>query len=275
MKINTLLVLGFLVCGMCFAQTKITLDVDSAKEGYVKAGKLTVTPNDNSVSYSDGKITIEAAFEGAEYSVSGYFEGQVVLLTKNTVLKLAGAYIENNEGEPAVLCEAKAEVSSVENTVNYLVSRGTSSEKVAALHGRKNLVIGGSGTTYCLGNIYHGIKGDDVKIKGSGTLYSQGNEKGSALNCRSLTVEQGKTFKAYFINSKNAIKADNTITINSGEFYLYNNETAFKTALLKDSPKEKHGVILYGGTFHLSGNTNLHSTEKKAYLVRGAKIIGE
>ena len=274
MKRTYLLGLALLACSLTYAQTKITVNADSAKSMYIEK-QISVTPDDGSVTFSGGTIKIEPKAEGVEYTISGYFNGQVIISTKNTILKLANLYLENTSGQPALLCEGKAEISSKEGSTNYIVSSGTSIEKYAALHARKNLVLGGSGTLYVEGNIYHGIKGDDVKIKGSGKLYSQGSKNGSALNCRSLTVEAGKTFTAYFVNSKNGIKADNTIIINSGDFYLYDNETAFKTDLLKDSPKEKHGIILYGGTFHLSGNTNLHSTEKKAYLVRGAKIIGE
>lgn len=69
--------------------------------------------------------------------------------------------------------------------------------------------------------------------------------------------------------------SDKKITISSGNFYFYNNGTALKTDTSKDSPKEKHGIALYGGVIHSEGNEVLHSTDNKAFLLRGAKIIGE
>lgn len=273
---KTLLLLAFLAGSTCFAQAKITINSADAKKTYI-GKEFSISPADSTISFSDKKITISANTEGVEYKVSGYFNGRIVVTTKNTVLKLSDCYIENTDGEPAIFCQAKTEISSTDGTINYIVSSGkkSSEEKYAALQGRKNLVLGGSGTLYIDGAVYHGIKADDVKIKGSGSLYAQGTAKGAALNCSSLTVEKDKTFKAYFINSKNGIKADNTITISSGNFYFYNNGTALKTDTSKDSPKEKHGIALYGGVIHSEGNELLHSTDNKAFLLRGAKIIGE
>ncbi len=275
MKKTILLALALFAGSSLFAQ-KIIIDSATAKSSYI-GQKLSITPDDGTISIKNNRVTIAANAEGVEYTISGYFNGRIVVYTKNTVLKLAGAYLENTDGEPAVFCEAKTEISTTDGTINYIVSsgKGSADGKYGALQGKKNLVLGGSGTLYVDGSTYHGIKADDVKIKGSGTLYVQGTAKGSGLNCTSLTVEKDKTFKAYFINSKNGIKADNTITISSGEFFLYNNGTAFKTDTQQEAPKEKHGIALYGGLIHTFGNGELHSTDKKAFLVRGAKIIGE
>ena len=253
------------------AAPKMTLNVTSAKKNY--SPDFTITPLDKTVTVKGNTITLAPAAEGVTYTLSGYFDGKIINKTKNTVIKLKGAYLENTNGEAALYGEAKTEVSTTKDTVNYIVSSGRSNDKTAAVQCKKNLVLGGSGTLYAVSSVYHGVKGDDVKIKGSGIFYLQGTDKGSALNCRSLTVEKEKSFKAYFLNSKNGVKADNTITISSGEFFFYNNETAFKTDMKKDAPKEPHGITLTGIVVHTSGNSSLYATEAKAYKASGTKLI--
>lgn len=226
-KILTCLAIALLTVSAVCAE-KVTIDAAGAKKSYV-AQKLTIEPMDSTVTVKGKTITIAPKTEGKTYTISGYFDGQIVNKTKNTVLKLKGAYLENTSGAAAVYGEAKTEISTSKGTTNYIVSAGKSAEKNAALQSKKNLVLGGSGTLYVRGDVYHGIKADDVKIKGSGTLYAQGTKKGSALNCRSLTVEKDKTFSVYLVNSKNAVKADEAITLASGTFYLYDVENTLKT----------------------------------------------
>ena len=272
MKKNVLFIpVIFLTAGL-FAQ-KMTLDVASAKKSFGTA--ITIAPMDSTVTVTKDKITIAPKKEDVTYTISGYFNGQIVNKTKNTVLKLKDAYLENTSGAAAIYGEAKTEVSTTSGTVNYVVSSGTADAKNAAIQFKKNLVLGGSGTLTVKVDVYHAVKADDVKIKGSGAFYLQGTDKGSGLNCHSLTVEKGKTFSAYFLNSKNAVKADNTILIQSGNFYLYDNETAFKTDTKKEDPKNPHSITLSGGVFHTSGNKNFYETEKKAYKALGSKITEE
>ncbi|MBQ6780976.1 MAG: carbohydrate-binding domain-containing protein [Treponema sp.] len=260
---------------LCTASAKdITIDAAGAKKAYA-AQKIMIEPMDKTVTVKGKIITIAPKKEGVTYTISGYFDGQIINKTKNTVLKLKGAYLENTSGAPAIYGEAKTEVSTTKDTTNYVVSDGKSADKTGAIHSKKGLVLGGSGTLYAVGNVYHGVKGDSVKIKGSGTLYAQGTKKGAAVNCDSLTVEKDKTFRAYLVNSKNAVKADTTITISSGEFFLYGNETAFKTDTKKDAPKEPHGITLSGGSVYVSKGTVLQETESGAYKVTGTKIVEE
>lgn len=249
------------------------LNSESAKSSYGK--EFTITPMNSSVKITKRTVTITPKTEGETYTLSGYFNGQIINRTKNTILKLNGAYLENSNGEPAIFSEAKIEISSAKGTVNYLISSGRNESKTAALQCKKNLVIGGSGTTCILGNVYHAVKADEIKLKGSGTFYAQGTKKGAAINCQSLTVEKDKTFTAYLMNSKNGVKADGTINIQSGEFYLSNLETGFKTNTIKDLPKEEHGITLSGGTFHTDKVTALHSTDKNAYKDSGAKFLNK
>ncbi len=211
-------------------------------------GKISVSPMDF-VSISDSKIEIAPKKEDCVYTISGYFDGQIVIRTKNTVLKMKGAYLENSSGEPAVFCEAKAEISTSKGTQN-VISCGEGGGKTGALHSKKNLVLGGSGTLFVTGGAQHGVKADDVKIKGSGEFFIQGTKKGSALNCRSLAVEKGKTFKAYFLNSKNGIKADQTISIGSG-----------KTDTKDEDSSVPHSIVISGGAVHTKNNGRLYESD--------------
>ncbi|MBR1714475.1 MAG: carbohydrate-binding domain-containing protein [Treponema sp.] len=263
------------VAGLCaFAHGQgAAIDIDGARQSYGRT--LTITPSDRTVTIAEDRIVIAPKKEDVTYTISGYFNGQIVSRTKNTVLKFSNAFIENDKGLPAVYCEAKTEISTAAGTVNYVVSSGDSSEKAAAIHGKKNMALGGSGTLYAVGRVYHGIKADDVKIKGSGNFYLQGTDKGSALNCRSLTVEKGKTFKAYFLNSKNGVKADDSILIQSGSFFMQNLGTAFKTDTKEDAPKTQHFIRLTGGSVVASGVKNLHKTEGGAWQASGASVREE
>ena len=274
-KTLALIVASALLVSSLHAQQTITIDAESAKKSFSQT--ISVTPMDKTVKITKNTVVIAPKAEGITYTISGYFNGQIINKTKNTVLKLKDAYIENTAGDAAIYGEAKTEISTTNGTTNYIVASGKAKgdAKIGAIHGKKNLVLGGSGTLYVLGSVYHGVKADDEKIKGSGTLYLQGTQKGSGLNCDSLTVEKEKSFKAYFINSKNGVKAENTISIASGEFFFYNNETALKTDTKKDNPKEAHSITLSGGTFHNGANAEFHSTEKNAFSANGALIVNE
>ncbi|MCR5218413.1 carbohydrate-binding domain-containing protein [Treponema sp.] len=235
-------------------------------------GEFKISPQDNSVTIEKNVITIAPKKEAVQYEITGYFNGQIVNKTKNTILKLNNAYIENTDGQPAIYGEAKTEISAKEDSVNYIISSGTSANKNAALHCKKNLEIGGKGTLYIQGKTYHGVKADDVKIKGTGKFYFEGTKKGSCINCKTFTVEKGKTFTAYLSNAKNAIKADETIFIDSGNFEISGNSTVFKTDTKEDDPSSPHGIRLSGGVFKTSKNGTLYDTDKNAYKASGAKI---
>ena len=228
-------------------------------------GNFSIEPMDKSVKITKKAVILSPEEEGTVYTVSGYFQGQLINKTKNTVIKLNNAFIENKSGNAAIYGEAKTEISTVAGTKNFLLSAGRSEDKTAAIQGRKNLEFGGSGSLYVKGSVYHGIKGDDVKIKGSGSYFIQGSKRGAGIKCDSLLVEEGKKFTVCLFDSKNGIKADNTIKISSGNFYFYGLSTALKTDTKKDAPAEEHGISLMGGSIHKKNVQNFYSTEKNAY----------
>ncbi len=275
MKNFLLLLLIFPLLTSCIkksAPEKLRIDGSEARENFGK--EIIISPMDN-VTIGSHLVTISPQDENTTYTISGYFDGQIVTSTKNTVIKLHNAYLENTSGKPALRCKAKTEVSSTNGTTNYIVSRGRGWAKNAALLSLGGLILGGSGTLYVNGKICHGIEAENVKIKGTGTLYVQGTKRGSALCCDNFTVEADKSFSAYFLNAKNGIKADETMNIASGNFYLYNNEIALKTDLNMEAPDRNHGITITGGKFHTYKNTILFITEQGAYNNIGATFAEE
>ncbi|MCR4823327.1 MAG: carbohydrate-binding domain-containing protein [Treponema sp.] len=252
---------------------RMTIDVESEKSSYGK--NISISPMDDSVIISKHKISIAPHEENQTYTISGYFDGQILVNTKNTIIKLDRAYLENSSGKAALQSSAKIEVSSAKDSCNYIISSTRRFARSAALQSKRGLVLGGSGILKIKGAACHGIEADDVKIKGSGTLYVEGRKYGSALNCESLEVNEEKTFTAYFLNSKNGIKADKTVAISSGNFYFYDNNTAIKTDTKSESPKEAHSITLYGGNFYHDGKGEFTFTDENAFNVKGAQIFEE
>ncbi len=187
-----------------------------------------------------------------EYTLTGTFDGQIINKTKATVLNLNGVTLTNTNA-PAIYGEKKIELSPKKKTTNTITVTGDSTEKVAAVYCKKAIEIGGSGTLNISGNIYHGVKGGDVKLKGSLTLKIDGIKSspypdGSAINCETLLVEEEKTFTATLKNYKHAIKADKTIDIASGTFNVENVEVLMKTETVTTDPDKEHHIKISGGT---------------------------
>jgi len=241
------------------AAQRLEIDAESVKALFNK--KISIEPMDD-VKISGNKITLSPHSEGTTYTISGYFDGQITVNTKNTILKLKDAYLENSSGKEAVIAKAKTEISTGKDSTNYIVSRGRGFSKKAALEAKRTLVFGGSGTLFVKGSVCHAVEAEDVKIKGSGVFYFEGTKRGSALTCQSLEVEKDKNFSAFFLNSKNGIKADQSILINSGNFHVYSNKFAFKTDTKDNAPKKTHSIKLLGGFFDLAENESDFLTDE-------------
>ena len=249
----------------CVVRTEpLRLSVDGENTRLAYGVDISITPM-TGVTMGRRLITIAPEQEGLTYTLYGYFNGQIVSKTKNTVLVLNGLYLEQNGAKSALRCTAKTEIRTVDGSRNYIISSGRSYAKDGALHGKRDLVLGGSGTLYVKGSVWHGIEGDDVKIKGSGSLYVEGSRRGAALDCESLTVEPEKTFSAYFLNAKYGIKADDSVKIASGNFFLYDNDTALKAGT----------IALKGGLFRILGNRQLFIARKGPCDTAGAQVITE
>ena len=181
-------------------------------------------------------ITLAPATNKQKYKISGEFEGQIINKTKGTVIVLSNAKLTNTQGKAAIFGEDDTEISADKDTQNTITVTGTADKTygVGAVQcgikkNYKDLEIGGSGSLTITCENGHGVKADDIKLKGSGTFVFDGGAKNSAINCNVFLVKEEKTFTATLKDSENGIKADKSITINSGTFNFENLTTALKT----------------------------------------------
>ena len=248
----------------------VTITVGNLTITTLKAYEKTVTSDEAAKT-----ITFEPTEEKVEYTLSGSFEGQIINKTKNTVFILSGVSLSNTDGLPAVYGELKTEIKAEKETENTISVPGeVSDSKSGALQCDKALEIGGAGTLTVTCENAHGVKASKVELKGSGTFTFDGGADSSAVNCNEFVVDTDKTFTATFKDSKNGIKADETITIASGTFNFENiTKVALKTDKDKDDPEKAHFIQLDGGTFSFTKCKKIYETETdkftKAEAVEG------
>ena len=236
----------------------VTITVGNLTITTLKAYEKTVTSDEAAKT-----ITFEPAEEKVEYTLSGSFEGQIINKTKNTVFILSGVSLSNTNGLPAVYGELKTEIKAEKETENTISVPGeVSDSKSGALQCDKALEIGGAGKLTVTCENAHGVKASKVELKGSGTFTFDGGADSSAVNCNEFIVDTEKTFTANFKDSKNGIKADETITIASGIFNFENiSKVALKTDKDKDDPEKAHFIQLDGGTFSFTKCKKTYETE--------------
>ena len=238
-----------------------------------KEGTITIS--------EDGKtITLQPEETDVEYTITGEFEGQIINKTEGTVIILKNANLKNSEGKPVILGELKTEIKSEKETENTISATGIGeNDKWGALHCEKGLKIGGSGKCTISNENAHGVKASKVELKGSGNFTFDGGDDSSGINCNKFTVENDKngnprTFTAIFKDSKNGIKADETIEIECGTFEFKNiTGTALKTDK-KDNegaePKD-HFIHLTGGTFTFADDCAAkYETKKDCFEIADA-----
>ena len=187
------------------------------------------------------------------------------LSTKGTIIILDNANITNTEGNPAIYSELKTEIKNQKDSENTIIVTGTGNAK-GAVECEKAVEIGGSGKCTITCENAHGVKASKVTLKGSGNYTFDGGEDSSAINCNEFIVEEEKTFTANFKNSKNGIKADETIEIASGTFNFENiTKVALKTDTSEDDPEKNHYIKLTGGTFTFKDCKKQYDTEENGF----------
>jgi len=260
--------------GSTFTVTPEGLDLANYS---ISEDKKTLYLGGKTIKSDDGAVTDGYAPES--YTLTGKFYGQIVVNWDEVEVVLSDATI-TAENSPALSGNCKTFISSKDGTSNYLISSGKDSvnDKSAAVLIDGSVDVGGKGTLYVNGSITHGLKAKKVELKGSGNYYFQGTDKGSAINCNSFKVKEEKTFTAYIANSKNGIKADNTIDISSGTFNFEKVKTALKTDTKADDSEgeeKDHYIKLSGGTFNYDSTVEkFASTEKGEFSTEGAVING-
>lgn len=191
---------------------------------------ITLTTGEGAPAKEDGNPYVP------EYTLSGDFKGKIIATEVETVIKLNESKLSNVNDSVFQMgvIEGVLELSAKENTTNIIEITGDYDEenKIGAITstGKDSKVkIGGSGSLLVSGTVNCGIKSKKVEVKGSGTFTVSGAPKGSAINCNNFTVDPDRTFTLNLKDSKNGIKADKKINIQSGTFNLSNLETGFKT----------------------------------------------
>ena len=260
----------------------VTITVGNLTITTLKAYEKTVTSDETAKT-----ITFTPSEEKVEYTLSGSFEGQIINKTKNTIFILNSVSLSNTDGLPAVYGELKTEIKAEKETENTISVPGeVSDSKSGALQCEKALEIGGSGKLTVTCENAHGVKASKVELKGSGTFTFDGGADSSAVNCNEFVVDTDKTFTATFKDSKNGIKADETITIASGTFNFENihtkknKGTALKTDTTADDTEKgkepaEHFIHLNGGTFSFTNCDIIYSTEPgEEYFTKSADVVG-
>lgn len=237
-----------------------------------KEGTITIS--------EDGKtITLQPEETDVKYTITGDFEGQIINKTKGTVLILDNANLTNKNGKAVIYGELKTEIKFEKDSTNTIAVTGAADKTYgkAAVLCEERIEIGGPGSCTITCENGHGVKGDEVELKGKGN-YVFGPAKDSAINCNDFEVKADRTFTATLKNAKNGIKADNTISIKSGTFIFENiTKVALKTdTSAGDSQGEtkEHKITLEGGDFTFTDCGKKYETEENGFT-KSASVIGD
>jgi len=128
-----------------------------------------------SASYDEASKTwsLPTSSSKITYTLHGYFDGQINVVASGSAYKgvklvLNQAYLTNSDAtsSPVVFSPSDKyiQLDSPANTVNYIVAEGV------AVDSKNNLRVGGEGTLNLLSRTSHALKGDDIRLYGSGTI---------------------------------------------------------------------------------------------------------
>ena len=260
-----------------------TQDTQNTQETTETQGTLvtppyTITPDEGyegTITINDAAktITLEPPLDDgdetkAAYVITGSYEGQIINKVKGTKIVLSNATLTNKEGKPAIYGEKKTEIIVAGETANTITVTGEGADdKWGAVLCEKGIEIGGPGKLTISNEKAHGVKGSKIELKGSGTYIFDGGSDSSAVKCNEFVVKNDKdgnprTFTATFKDSKNGIKADETITIACGNFKFENiSKVALKTDTSKDDATVEHKITLEGGSFTFTECKKKYDTE--------------
>lgn len=203
---------------------------------------------------SSKEIVLSSGEEFPEYTLTGTFNGKISNTAKEATLNLNGVSLSNKD-EPAIYSTKNISILTCNDSINSVISTGREAKKKAAIISEKALVICGDGSLAINSNICHGIKGNDVRIKGNLSLNISGEingsdfaPDGSCINCKTFSVEEGQNFSVKLQQFKHAIKADDSIEIASGNFTLEKVRVAFKTDIAEKGGIAENHIYITGGS---------------------------
>ena len=208
-----------------------------------------------SISTSDGTYSkngsIYALTTAGTYILSGKLEGQILVDAgedDEVVIELNGASISYDQDSPIKVTSAdKVEISAKKDTENT-ISDNRSAKTVDS-------------TSLGEGAIY---AKSDLKLKGTGILVVTGNYNNGIHTSKDLTLQK-LTLKVTGYN--NAIKGNNSVTINSGTVQAYaktGNGIKTEDSDVSSSGNQKGTIAINGGKVYVD---SLHDAIDASYNV--------
>ena len=210
--------------------------------------EFSLTTSDGLYSKNGSVHTLSSA---GTYSLSGKLEGQILVNASeddDVVIELNGTSISYDQDSPIkVISAGKVEISAKNNTENTISDN-------------RNAKTGDS-TSLGEGSIYART---DLKLKGSGTLVVTGNYNNGIHTSKDLTIQK-LTLKVNGYN--NAIKGNNSVTINSGVVQAYaktGNGIKTEDSDVSSSGNQKGTIAINGGKVYVD---SLHDAIDASYNV--------
>ena len=221
------------------------------------------TTEDPSLSTSDGTFTKEGNIYSLKtagtYVVSGKVEGQILVDAgedDEVVIELNNASISYDQDSPIkALSAGKVEISAKKDTSNSITdNRSAKTIDTTTL---------GEGAIYAK---------TDLKLKGTGTLVVTGNYNNGVHTTKDLTIQK-LTLKVTGYN--NALKGNNSVTINSGEIQAYaktGNGIKTEDSDLSSKGKQRGTIAINGGSVYID---SLHDAVDAVYNVEIDELDAE
>lgn len=211
--------------------TSITVSTPTEISVPTIEGDFSLTTSDGNISQSGNVYTLTSA---GTYVAIGNLEGQIIVEAgenDEVVIELKGASITNSQDSPIKALSAdRVEISAKKDTGNIISdTRSPKTTDIASL---------GEGAIYAK---------TDLKLKGSGTLIVEGGYNNGVHTSKDLTIQN---LAAKITGYNNAVKGNNSITINSGNIQVYSKTgDGLKTedSDLSSSNKQKGTIQVNGG----------------------------
>lgn len=211
-------------------------------------GDFSLTTEDGTISQSGSVYKLTSA---GTYVAEGKLTGQILIeaaSSDDVVLELNGVSIDYSSDSPIKAISAnKVEISAKKDTGNIITDYRSAKQTDNDSQGEGAI----SSDT-------------DLKLKGTGTLVVTGNYNNGVHTTKDLTVQK-ETLKVTAVN--NALKGNNSVTIESGSIQLYSTQgDGIKTEDTDVSTKgnQKGSVTLNGGDIYIDA---LHDAVDAAYNV--------
>ncbi|MCH5180851.1 MAG: hypothetical protein J1F32_06535 [Erysipelotrichales bacterium] len=226
------------------------VDLDQLKEQYGEFS-ITTEKGDEPILSSDGKIyTITVSAAKSAYTISGYFEGQIVINNENELdsykgveLTLSNACLVYNSGSTIdyQVDGKNVEVKAKKNTENYIINLSEVSSD-SAINSGKNIEVDGKGILNIITESSHGLKADDtIRFYDAPTInITSGHDAIHAAKFVSNNEEVAEDLEEFTgtLNVLSALsqafdcttsKGKGKITLLTGIYNINNCESAFKT----------------------------------------------